>query len=183
MYLNEDYAKSQGYAGIVAPPAIVMSLAIPYRWPQPEPDAEAKGGNVHYKLEKLMNTPVGVVVGNETDYLRFIELGDRLYSSGRLVSISPLKKTRIGAGYFWVLETLNRNQRDELVTKSRMTMFAYNPDGVTAEYDDSPASELSKATEDALRSDETSHVPAGQVTYWDDVSVGDELPNCSCRSP
>jgi acyl dehydratase len=172
LYLDADFARSQGFAGIVAPPAINTTMSIPYRWPH-EPTTE-QGTSVHYELKRLLNLPVGVVVDIETEYFRFIELGDRLSISHRLASMSPPKKTRMGAGYFWVFESTARNQRGQLVSRSQMTMFATNPDGRPVDANDSPAG-LSRATEEELDVERCSHLPPNQL-YWDEVAEGDVLP-------
>ena len=75
-----------------------------------------------------MGLPVGVVVENKTEFFRFVELGDRLFLSSRLASITGPKTTRLGEGYFWVMEGITRNQRDEC-HPDRTTMFAYSPRG------------------------------------------------------
>lgn len=174
LYLDQDYAKSQGFSGIVAPPGMNSTFSIPYRWPQPEAGGSS---NLHFRLKRLMNLPVGVVVENETEYLRFVELGDRLFMSSRLASMTGPKTTRLGEGYFWVMEGITRNQRDEITAKSRMTMFAYNPGLQEADDDDSAGPEgLSRATEDALLADQCTHLPPDQRVFWDEVAEGDALP-------
>jgi acyl dehydratase len=173
LYLDDEYARSHGFTGIVAPPAMNMTLSIPYRWPRSE---TAEGASpMHFTLKKLMNLPVGVIVDIETDYLRFIEVGDRLVLSSRLVSISARKKTRMGEGYFWVIESIARNQRGDVVTRSRTTMFACNPDGRSAD-DDANSAGFSRATEEALEADRCTHLAPDRTVYWDDVEEGDALP-------
>jgi acyl dehydratase len=172
LYLDAEYAKAQGFRGVVAPPTINMTLAIPYRWPAPEADSSPA---LHYRMKRLMDLPTGVVVDIDTDYLRFVEPGDRLFHSSRLASMSERKKTRIGEGYFWGTESIVRNQRDEVVSRGRTTMFAYKSGLEGAEEAPAPPG-LSRATEDALDAGRCSHPPAEQQAYWDEVEEGDELP-------
>jgi acyl dehydratase len=174
LYLDDEFARSQGFRGIVAPPAMNMTLSIPYRWPRS--DHLKADGPLHFKLKKLMNLPVGVVVDIETDYLRFVEVGDRLVLSGRLASISARKRTRMGDGYFWVIEGIARNQRGDVVTRSRTTMFACNPDGRPPEDDDVASEGFSRATEEALDAERCTHLPPDRHVHWDDVHEGDTLP-------
>ena len=173
LYLDDEYAKSQGFSGIVAPPTMNSTLAIPYRWPQPEAGTSS---NLHFRLKRLMGLPVGVVVENETEYLRFVELGDRLFLSSRLASITGPKTTRLGEGWFWVMEGITRNQRDEITSISRTTMFAYDPGGARTADEDAAPEGLSQATEDALDTGRCTHLPPDQRVFWDDVTEGDALP-------
>ncbi len=175
LYLDDEYAKSQGFRGVVAPPAMNMTFAIPYRWPRPEAGSAM---NLHFQLKRLMNLPVGVVVENETEYVQFVEVGDQLFFSSHLISMTGPKTTRLGDGYFWVSESITRNQRDEITSKSRTTMFAYNPGLREGQGEDDATTPdgLSPATEDALRAEECSHPSANQRVYWDEVEAGDVLP-------
>jgi acyl dehydratase len=175
LYLDREYAKSQGFSGVVAPPTMNMTFAIPYRWPRPNSNATGPTA-LHYRLKKLMSLPVGVVVDTETEYLRFVELGDRLFLSNRLASMTGPKKTRLGEGYFWVTEGIARNQNDEITSRTRTTMFAYSPGLTEEESDDDTPGILSKATEDALSAERCTHLPTDQSVYWDEVQEGDTLP-------
>lgn len=176
LYLDPEYARSRGFRDVVAPPGMAVgTLSTPYRWPWP-PRHYVPSGNIHYRMKKLMNLPVGVVVDNEVEYLGYLELGDTLSRATRLTSISGPKKTRLGEGYFWVIETTSSTQRGDVVSKMRMTMFAYNPTGSAAEDDDEPADGRSQATEDCLDTDRCSHPDELRTVHWDDVSEGDDLP-------
>ena len=174
MYRDEEFATSLGYRGIVAPPGMDLTLMIPYRWPEPD----SMGRNLHYSLKRVMRTPHGVVVEIDTEYVRMIEVGDRLFLSNRLASLTGPKRTRMGEGYFWVMESIIRNQDGDVVVRGRTTMFATDPDGSGASGgDDDTSLGLNRATEDELDPDgRATHPPADQRAYWDDVEVGDELP-------
>ncbi len=183
LYLDAEYAQSRGYRDVVAPPGMLIgTLSTPYRWPWP-PKELSSGGHVHYRVKKLMNLPVGVVVDNEVEFLRFVEIGDRLRRTARLASIAGPKRTRLGEGYFWVIETTSSNQRDEEICKMRMTMFAYNPHGLPSTGATEPEDEADAepdgrhpATEACLRADEVSHPESVQAVLWEDVEEGDDLP-------
>jgi acyl dehydratase len=175
LYHDADYARSRGFRDVVAQPGMLIgTLSTPYRWPWP-PKEQSSGGNVHYKVKKLMGLPVGVVVDNEVEFVRFVEIGDRLNRTTRLASITGPKTTRLGEGWFWVIETTCKNQKDEVVATMRMTMFAYNPHGAVD--DDGPEPDgRHPATEERLRADEVSHPDGLPTRFWDDVEEGDELP-------
>jgi acyl dehydratase len=175
LYHDEEFARSQGFRGIVAPPGMNMTLAIPYRWPRPE---AGLGRNLHYLLKRIMKTPHGVVVEIDTEHVRMIQVGDRLFMSNRLGSLVGPKTTRMGDGYFWVMESIVRNQDGDVVVRGRTTMFATDPGRGDAEEDEGTTPDgLSRATEDALDpGGRTTHPAPDQRMYWDDVEEGDELP-------
>jgi acyl dehydratase len=173
LYLDPEYAQSQGFSGIVAPPTILGALTIPYRWPRPDGNVEDTVP-LNFRLKALMNLAVGVVVATETEFVRFVEVGDRLFLSSRLISITGPKQTRIGTGYFWVIESIARNQRDEIISRGRTTHFSYDP-GLPPE-GSTPAEVFSKETEDALEAERSTHLPADRHAYWDEVREGDTLP-------
>jgi acyl dehydratase len=73
----------------------------------------------------LENAPIPAVISLTEEYFLPIRLGDRIRYSTTLDSISPLKKTRVGPGYF--ITTTNRyfNQHGELVGTSQYVLFRY----------------------------------------------------------
>lgn len=130
LYLNEEYARSAGFGGMVAQPGmIICTLTIPYRWPRPLKGKVAPVGMLHLRLKSLLDLPVAVVVDYEAEFPRYVEVGDRLTSTSRLLSISSWKKTSLGEGHFWTIEQIHRNQRDEVVCYARTTHFSYRESG------------------------------------------------------
>lgn len=125
LYLDREYARSRGFRAEVAQPGmLVCTLTLPYRWPWP-PKGHTPGRNIHFELKELLQLPVGILADYETRFFRYVELGDRLSGTNRLVSISPWRKTKLGEGHFWVIENAYRNQDGELVAEVRTTLFAY----------------------------------------------------------
>jgi uncharacterized protein len=126
LYLDEGYAKSRGFRGTVAQPGmIICTLTTPYRWPWPPERQASPTGMLHLRLKALLNLPVAVVVDYETEFLRYVQVGDRLTTTSRLSAISPWKKTALGEGHFWTIEQAYRNQDVEVVCYARTTHFAY----------------------------------------------------------
>jgi acyl dehydratase len=176
LYLDEAYAMSQGYEGLVAPPGSVMTaFTTPYRWPWP-PREGSPERHIHYPVKELLNLPVGIITDVELETMRPLVVGDRVSLSQRLVSISPWRKTRLGEGHFWTMERLYRNQRGELVARESLTAFGYGrEDGAPAASPDA-ASGWSPAVEEAIRGDETGYDATVSERCWEDVREGDELP-------
>lgn len=176
LYLDEAFAKSQGYRGLVAPPGSVMTaFTTPFRWPWP-PAGREPAPHIHYTIKELLGLPVGIITDVEVENHEALQVGDRLSVSQRLVSISPWKKTRLGEGHFWDMERLYHNQNRELVVLERMTAFGYGRDG-RAEQRDGGEGGWSPAVEEAIRGEETGYaVPEFQGRTWESVEEGEELP-------
>ena len=178
LYLDEAYAKSQGYRGLVAPPGSVMTaFTMPFRWPWPPGDREP-ARHIHYEIKELLGLPVGIISDVEIENHEPLQVGDRLSVSQRLVSITPRKRTRLGEGHFWTMDRLYRNQHGELVVRERMTGFGYGQDATTEATADGGG--WSPAVEEAIRGDETGYRPPElQGREWEDVEEGEELPELS----
>ena len=137
LYLDRDYAQSRGFKDVVAQPGMVIcTLVLPYRWPMKEFHKTRQ--LLHFELKDLLEQPVGILANYEMKFFRHVEIGDRLSTTGRLVDISPFKRTKLGAGYFTKLETSYYNQRDELVSQAHTNLFSYGgkmPEGEETEED------------------------------------------------
>jgi acyl dehydratase len=124
LYTDKAYAQSRGFRDVVAQPGmIICTLTMPYRWPMKEFFYTRQ--LLHFEVKELIEQPVGILANYEMKFFKHVELGDRLSTTGRLVSISPFKRTRLGEGYFTELETLYYNQNDELVAKGSTNLFSY----------------------------------------------------------
>ncbi len=124
LYLDEEYAKSRGFGGLVAQPGmIICTLTMPYRWPWPKGYRSRR--LIHFYLKKLLELPVGILANYEKWFYEPIQIGDRLSSTVRLLSISPWRRTRLGEGYFTIVETKYYNQNDVVVARAYTTLFSY----------------------------------------------------------
>lgn len=176
LYLDEEYARSRGFRGLVAPPGSVMTtFSMPFRWPWP-PGGREPARHIHYRVKDILNLPVGIITNIEMEYYAPLQVGDRLSISQRLVSISPQKKTRLGEGHFWTIDRLYRNQKGELVARERLTAFGYGRETGSPQ----PASTSggwSPAVEEAIQGERTGYRPPPfQDRFWEDVQEGEELP-------
>ena len=63
----------------------------------------------------------------EQRYHRYLRPGDVLRTSGALESISGLKKTGLGEGYFVTNRTTYWDQNDEVVAEMRFRIFWFKP--------------------------------------------------------
>jgi acyl dehydratase len=128
LYLDDAYAKSKGYPGVLAPPGSFMTaFVMPFRWPWP-PGGREPAPHIHYDIKDALGLPVGIIGSIDVEMGVPLHVGDRISVSQRLVDISPWKKTRLGEGHFWTMDRLYRNQNGELVARERMSAFGYGRD-------------------------------------------------------
>jgi acyl dehydratase len=124
LYLDEAYARSRGFRGLVAQPGmLICTLTLPYRWPWPEGYRSQR--LIHFYLKQLLELPVGILANYEKWFYAPVQVGDRLSSTVRLLEISPFKRTRLGEGYFTTIETNYYNQDDLVVARSYTHLFSY----------------------------------------------------------
>jgi acyl dehydratase len=175
LYLDESYARSRGFDGVVAPPSAVMTaFTTPYRWPWPPPEG-SPALHIHYAVKDLLGLPVGIITDIELETGVPLVVGDRVSISQRLVSISARKRTQLGEGHFWTMDRIYRNQRGDLVARERLTAFGYGQDQGGDASENSPG--WSPAVEEAIEGERTGYdSPAGKDRYWEDVTEGEELP-------
>lgn len=176
LYLDAEYARSQGHRNIVAPMGTVMNtFYFPFRWPWP-PGGREPARHIHYDVKDALGMTVGIIQALEVENYKALEIGDRLSVSQRLVSISPRKKTRVGEGHFWTMDRLYRNQDGELIMRERLTAFGY---GEQAAPTTTPAARggWSPAVEEMIQGERTGYQPpACRDRFWEDVQEGEELP-------
>jgi len=110
------------WEGGVAPPSMLEAWLMPLEWSPwsstPEPRLPAR---IPLPGRSMING------GNDTTFHRPVEIGDRLSVEEELLSVSDLKRTRLGEGHF--VETLSvfRNQDGDIVAEVRNTLFRFEP--------------------------------------------------------
>ncbi len=127
IYTDPDAARAQGFAGIVAPPAMLQAWTmVGYGGKRPAGSDEADQMAVLPVLEAA-GYPGVVAVNCEQEYIRYLEEGDTVYHRSTIESISPEKKTALGTGFFVTQLCTYFNQRDEVVGTMRFRVFKYRP--------------------------------------------------------
>lgn len=120
-YWNEEFAH-RVWGGLVAPPALLMGLAIPPPWlPTETPRVASIAIRVPLPGTTFINA------SNEVEFQMPILEGDRLSVVEEVVSVSPEKTTRLGAGHF--VETCDSFFRGDgaPVATNRNTLFRFTP--------------------------------------------------------
>ncbi len=177
LYLDEEYARSRGFRGLVAPPGTVMTtFAQFFRWPWP-PGGREPQRHLHYDVKEALGLPVAIIQGLEIEYGVPLQVGDRLNITQRLTSVSPWKKTRLGEGHFWTIERTYRNQHGQVVARERLTAFGYGRDAGPSGSGAGNKGGWSPAVEEAIQGDKTGYQPPpSRTVFWEDVVEGQALP-------
>ena len=135
VYLDEAFAATTRFGGIVAPPAMLQT------WTMARPRIEgiaARGGAAD---EIDADSPLGTLhasgftgtlaTNSELEFARYLRLGDRLQSSTALESVSERKATALGLGYFVTWVTTYTDDQGGIVGRQRFRIYKFAP-GSTA---------------------------------------------------
>lgn len=136
VYLDEAFAETTRFGGIVAPPAMLQA------WSMPRPRIEGIAERGGAPDEMTHDNPivaldeagyVGTLATNsELEFVRYLRPGDLLHSVSKCESISPQKKTSLGRGYFVTWVTTYTTQEDELVGRQLFRVFKFDPSTIGA---------------------------------------------------
>lgn len=122
-YWDAAFARRQ-WGGVPAPPALLMGWLIPPPW-QPAEQGNARPASLALRVPLPGSTFINAA--NDCEFLRPILEGDVLTVVEELMSVSPEKRTRLGAGHFvQTLETYRR-QDATVVATCRNTLFRFTP--------------------------------------------------------
>ena len=156
VYLDEEYAATTRFGGLVAPPAMLQTWTMS----RPRIEGIAERGGAADELDP--ESPIallgdagyaGIVATNsELEFERYLRLGDRVQSATALESVSERKATALGEGYFVTWVTTYTDADDELVGRQRFRVYKFRPgNGGTA---DRPRDQKARVVEQP---------PAGEV--------------------
>ena len=136
LYVDGEYARKSRHEGVIAPPMGLITWSMQRAGHQgadfdaPDCDLPARrpwppraGG------ARTIKTPPGatetIAQGSTQSYGVPVRPGDRVYSRSEVVNCSPLKKTRLGPGYFQTNLDTYYNQRHELVGTNVFALLRY----------------------------------------------------------
>ncbi len=108
LYLDPEYARREA-GGVLAPPTFTMTLA---HW-----DSGTGRPRLDLDLRRLLHGE------QEFEYLKPIRAGDVLTATTRVANVFEKAGTRGGTMKFAVLETEFKNQKGDLVMRSRSTLI------------------------------------------------------------
>ncbi len=131
VYLDEEFAATTRFGGIVAPPAMLQTWTMA----RPRIEGIAERGGAPYKMNydnpiPLLNEAgyVGTLATNsELEFVRYLRPGDHLHLTTEVESISDRKTTALGKGYFVTWVTTYLDGEDEVVGRQLFRILKFNP--------------------------------------------------------
>lgn len=136
VYLDEEFAATTRFGGVVAPPAMLQAWMMPR--PRIEGIAERGGSPVEIRSDNPIPVLdeagyVGTLATNsELEFVRYLRPGDRLHVTTEVESISNRKTTSLGKGYFVTWVTTYRDEEDEVVGRQLFRIFKFDPSTIGA---------------------------------------------------
>lgn len=122
-YWDADFANAT-WGGLVAPPALLTGLLMPPPWvPGGQPPTASIAVRVPLPGTAIINA------SNDAEYLLPVLEGDMLNIVDEVVSVSPEKQTRLGAGHFIETRETYRRGDGAVVAVCTNTLFRYTPAG------------------------------------------------------
>jgi acyl dehydratase len=131
VYLDEAFAATTRFAGIVAPPAMLQT------WTMPRPRIEGIAERGGAPVEMTHDNPIPVLdeagyvgtlaTNSELEFLRYLRPGDRLHLTTEVESISDRKTTALGQGYFVTWVTTYMDGDDQVVGRQLFRILKFDP--------------------------------------------------------
>jgi acyl dehydratase len=135
VYLDEEFAATTRFGGIVAPPAMLQTWSMP----RPQIEGIAERGGAPGEMGDNPIVPldeagyVGTLATNsELEFVRYLHPGERLHTSIEVESISNRKSTSLGKGYFLTWVTTYTNDDEEVVGRQLFRIFKFDPSTIGA---------------------------------------------------
>jgi acyl dehydratase len=136
VYLDEDFAATTRFAGIVAPPAMLQTWTMA----RPKIAGIAERGGAPEEMDFDNPIPVldeagyvGTLATNsELEFVRYLKPGDHVHLRTEVESISNRKTTSLGKGYFLTWITTYMDGDDEVVGRQLFRIFKFDPSTIGA---------------------------------------------------
>lgn len=164
LYRDREYARWTRHEGLVAHPCFIYAR----HWP----------GRSRYGLPGIH----GFYAGNDIEWFRAIRPGDEVHCMERMIALEEKESRfsqRLALQY---VEAIYTNQRDDVVARviGWCTRHERRAARDQKKYGDvPPRHEYPPAELDAIEAEvlgERSRIRGGETRYWEDVTVGEELP-------
>jgi acyl dehydratase len=131
VYLDEEFAATTRFGGIVAPPAMLQT----WTFPRPRIEGIAERGGAPGEINQDNPIPVldeagyvGTLATNsEFEFVRYLRPGDDLHVTSEVESISDRKTTAMGKGYFVTWVTTYLDADEEVVGRQLFRILKFDP--------------------------------------------------------
>lgn len=163
-YLDDDAASASRHSGLIAPPSM---LGV---WTMDTPRGD--GGPRDRAMRVLDEAGFYAVVATDYEhtYLRALRPGDRVTEERSIESISGLKTTALGEGYFVTTRYDYRDDEGQPVGVGRMRLLKFRP----ARRDSDAATDL------ATMARPRPAINRDTAWYWDALTAGElRLQHCT----
>ena len=131
VYTDRAFAKASRFGGIVAPPLMLQTWTM--ATPKISGIAERGGSPVEGGKNPL--TPLDeagfiatLATNSEFEIIRYLRLGEVITSTMVIESVSDLKQTRLGPGFFITWVTTYRDEQGEVVGRQMFRILKFKPD-------------------------------------------------------
>ncbi|GAB5451891.1 MAG: hypothetical protein Hals2KO_22190 [Halioglobus sp.] len=168
LYLDEAYQRQHSIDGAIAPPAMMQAWTMRDVNMRYAPGSTSAAPYEVFDVLAANGFPGNVAVSYDIHFHRLLREGDRAHHYNTITSISPLKKTALGEGYFVVEHAEFMDQSDTVYAEAYITYFQYRP----AADNDASTTESAPAQPVAASSD----MPTFSDRCAADLSIGDTLP-------
>jgi acyl dehydratase len=131
VYLDEAFAATTRFGGIVAPPAMLQT------WTMARPRIEGIAERGGAPMEMTPDNPIPVLdeagyvgtlaTNSELEFVRYLKPGDRLHLTTEVESISERKTTALGRGYFVTWVTTYMDGDDQVVGRQLFRILKFDP--------------------------------------------------------
>jgi acyl dehydratase len=139
LYADGDYARASRHGGVIAPPMGLITYmmgrgsqgGVDPAYPDVDcPERKAWPPRKPSKKSPVMNmTPPGatdtIATRSIQTYGKPLRPGDRVSSTTEVINCSPLKRTKIGLGYFQTQLNTYYNQHDEIIGTNVFELLRY----------------------------------------------------------
>lgn len=139
LYEDGDYARKSRHGGVISPPMALISHmmgrggqgGVNPQYPDvdcPERKAWPPRGPAARKARANMTPPGAtdtIATRSTQSYGKPLRPGDRVFSEAELINCSPLKRTKLGLGYFTTQLSTYYNQHDEIVGTNVFELLRY----------------------------------------------------------
>jgi uncharacterized OB-fold protein/acyl dehydratase len=130
VYTDREFAATSSHAGIVAPPTMLDTWAMPGLGSALQKSSDAKRKGVSDRVFAVLDDAgfTSVVATNTShEYRRYLRPGDRLRIRQTFTDVSAEKQTALGTGHFvtWVTEYFD--QDDKIVGSVEFRVLKFKP--------------------------------------------------------
>jgi len=171
LYLDTGYHHGAGIDRVVAPPAMMQMWTMRDIHAAHAPGTVAGSGPTVFEVLEAHGFPGIVAVSYDIKFHRLLLEGDRAHHFSTIASISPLKQTTLGCGYFVTEQVEYLDQHDKLFAEAMITYFVYAAASNNAT-DKPPAQPLP----DAINGDSNWTPDFADIAYAS-LSEGQALPS------